>query len=53
MGEFCKCEACQRFRQEVEKRGEPLTFKGFPIRTQHDLAFVDFPYPPEPHEPAS
>jgi hypothetical protein len=42
------CEECQSLRHELEKRGEPLTWRGQRILTEHELDRAIFPYGPEP-----
>ena len=44
----CNCEDCLRFKSAMEKRGEPLTWRGQRILTAHEAAQAPFPYGPEP-----
>ena len=44
----CICDNCYNFRQAMIKAGEPLTWKGIRILTEHELSQWDWPYPPEP-----
>ena len=44
----CNCEQCEGIRREMVKRGEPLTWYGRRILTEHELAQIDFP--PEPDD---
>ena len=41
----CVCEDCV-IRWLLER--EPITYKGFRVLTQDELAMLDCPWPPEP-----
>lgn len=43
----CECRDCVNLRKLLEN-GEPITYKGFRVLTQDELAMLDFPWPPEP-----
>lgn len=44
----CECEDCLNLRILLEINAEPIPYKGFRILTEHELALLDFPWPPEP-----
>lgn len=44
----CDCEECLRFKSEMVRLGEPLTWRGLRILTAHEAALAPFPYGPEP-----
>lgn len=43
----CNCEQCRSFKQALEKAGEPSTWRGQRILTEHEAAQALAPYGPE------
>jgi len=49
----CNCADCRNLKQGLEKIGEPSTWRGHRILTEHEAAEALVPYFPEADEIAS